>query len=146
MWSSSLFQPSFSVPLTVKVPVSALWPQSQIICTQMENEMARQMDNMRRSVHLMNQLQHVLRNEIVDADQVPRWDGRRAPFCKVEKDGQQFSASLEVEDFKPEELTVKQVGRKVMLSGKKEKKEESDGGSYSTVIRSSDERSSFQMT
>ncbi|KAG2464428.1 GGA1 protein, partial [Polypterus senegalus] len=139
-------KPSFSVPLTVKVPVSALWPQSQIICTQMENEMARQMDNMRRSVHLMNQLQHVLRNEIVDADQVPRWDGRRAPFCKVEKDGQQFSASLEVEDFKPEELTVKQVGRKVMLSGKKEKKEESDGGSYSTVIRSSDERSSFQMT
>ncbi|MBN3292791.1 HSPBB protein, partial [Polypterus senegalus] len=79
----------------------------------------------------MNQVQHVLRNEIVDADKVPRWDGRRAPFCKLEKDGQKFSATLEVEGFTPEELTVKQVGRKVMLSGKKEKKEESEGGSYS---------------
>uniref|UniRef100_A0A8C4T5W5 SHSP domain-containing protein n=1 Tax=Erpetoichthys calabaricus TaxID=27687 RepID=A0A8C4T5W5_ERPCA len=86
----------------------------------MENEMARQTDNMRRSVDLMNQLQHVLRNEIVDADKVPRWGGCR-----------HFSATLEVEDFNPEELTVKQVGRKVVLSGKKEKKEESEGGSYS---------------
>uniref|UniRef100_A0A8C4TA73 SHSP domain-containing protein n=1 Tax=Erpetoichthys calabaricus TaxID=27687 RepID=A0A8C4TA73_ERPCA len=114
MWSSSLFQPSFSAPLTVRVPVSAL-----------------QTDNMSKSVDLMNQLQHVLRNEIGDADKVPRWDGCRAPFYKVEKDGQHFSATLEVEDFNPEELTVKQVGRKVVLSGKKEKKEESEGGSYS---------------
>uniref|UniRef100_A0A8C4XFR3 SHSP domain-containing protein n=1 Tax=Erpetoichthys calabaricus TaxID=27687 RepID=A0A8C4XFR3_ERPCA len=77
MWSSSLFQPSFSTPMAVRVPVSALWPQSELLCIQMENEMARQMDNMRRSADLMNQLQHI--------------------GC----------------------------------SGKKEKKEESEGGSYS---------------
>ncbi|XP_039621524.1 heat shock protein beta-11-like [Polypterus senegalus] len=131
MWSSSLFQPSFSTPMALRVPVSALWPQSQLICVQMENEMARQMDNMRRSADLMNQLQHVLRRETLDAETAPRSAARRAPSCKVEKDGQHFSATLEVEDFTPEELTVKQVGRKILLSGKKEKKEESEEGSYS---------------
>ncbi|XP_039621525.1 heat shock protein beta-11-like [Polypterus senegalus] len=131
MWSSSLFQPSFSTPMALRVPVSALWPQSQLICVQMENEMARQMDNMRRSADLMNQLQHVLRREVLDTDKVPRSAARGAPSCKVEKDGQHFYATLEVEDFTPEELTVKQVGRKVLLSGKKEKKEESEEGSYS---------------
>ncbi|XP_051790483.1 heat shock protein beta-11-like isoform X1 [Erpetoichthys calabaricus] len=131
MWSSSLFQPSFSTPMAVRVPVSALWPQSELLCIQMENEMARQMDNMRRSADLMNQLQYVLRRETLDAETVPRSAAGKAPSCKVEKDGQHFSATLEVEDFTPEELTDKQVGRKVLLSGKKEKKEESEGGSYS---------------
>uniref|UniRef100_A0A8C4TCU2 SHSP domain-containing protein n=1 Tax=Erpetoichthys calabaricus TaxID=27687 RepID=A0A8C4TCU2_ERPCA len=122
MWSSSLFQPSFSAPLTVSVPVSALWPQSQIICSQMEKDVARHMNNMRRSVDLMNQLQHVLRSEVHDTDKVPRWAGGRSPFCKVQKDGQHFSAILEVEDFTPEQLTVKQLGRKVV-----------EGGSYNDV-------------
>ncbi|XP_051790484.1 heat shock protein beta-11-like isoform X2 [Erpetoichthys calabaricus] len=131
MWSSSLFQPSFSTPMAVRVPVSALWPQSELLCIQMENEMARQMDNMRRSADLMNQLQYVLRRETLDAETVPRSAAGKAPSCKVEKDGQHFSATLEMEDFTPEELTVKQVGKKVLLSGKKEKKEESEGGSYS---------------
>ncbi|XP_028671106.1 heat shock protein beta-11-like [Erpetoichthys calabaricus] len=131
MWSSSLFQPSFSTPMAVRVPVSALWPQSELLCIQMENEMARQMDNMRRSADLMNQLQHVVRRETLDAETVPRSAAGKQPSCKVKKDGQHFSATLEVEDFTPEELTVKQVGRKVLLSGKKEKKEESEGGSYS---------------
>ncbi|MBN3292793.1 HSPBB protein, partial [Polypterus senegalus] len=117
--------------MALRVPVSALWPQSQLICVQMENEMARQMDNMRRSADLMNQLQHVLRRETLDAEMAPRSIARRTPSCKVEKDGQHFSATVEVEDFTPEELTVKQVGRKVLLSGKKEKKEESEEGSYS---------------
>ncbi|XP_051790486.1 heat shock protein beta-11-like isoform X4 [Erpetoichthys calabaricus] len=97
----------------------------------MEDEMARQMDNVRRSADLMNQLHHVLRRETLDAETAPRSARGRASSCKVEKDGQHFSATLEVEDFNPEELTVKQVGRKVVLSGKKEKKEESEGGSYS---------------
>ncbi|MBN3292651.1 HSPBB protein, partial [Polypterus senegalus] len=66
-------------------PIRAMWPQTHFICTQMKNKMARQVENPRRSMDLMNQLK----------------------------------------------LTVKQVGRKVLLSGEMEKKEESEGDSYS---------------
>ncbi|KAJ0061503.1 hypothetical protein NL108_005476, partial [Boleophthalmus pectinirostris] len=42
-----------------------------------------------------------------------------------------FALSLDTSDFSPEELSVKQVGRKLRVSGKTEKKQDDGKGSYS---------------
>lgn len=42
-----------------------------------------------------------------------------------------FALSLDTSEFSPEELSVKQVGRKLRVSGKTEKKQDDGKGSYS---------------
>ncbi|XP_055512989.1 heat shock protein 30C-like [Leucoraja erinacea] len=49
----------------------------------------------------------------------------------VDKGGDGFSLSLDVPRFSPEELKVKVLGRKVLVTGKHEKKSEDGSGSYS---------------
>uniref|UniRef100_A0A8C0XV68 SHSP domain-containing protein n=1 Tax=Cyprinus carpio carpio TaxID=630221 RepID=A0A8C0XV68_CYPCA len=51
--------------------------------------------------------------------------------CTMEKEGSGFSLTLDTKDFCPEELSVRQVGRKLHVSGKSEKKHEDGKGSYS---------------
>jgi HSP20 family molecular chaperone IbpA len=50
---------------------------------------------------------------------------------KLDKDGEGFALTLDTKDFSPEELSVKQVGRKLKVSGKTEKKLDDGEGSYS---------------
>uniref|UniRef100_A0A8C4SAB0 Uncharacterized protein n=1 Tax=Erpetoichthys calabaricus TaxID=27687 RepID=A0A8C4SAB0_ERPCA len=99
MWSPALFQLSFIKPLDMRISVRAMWPQTQFICTEMENKTARQMENLRKNMDLMNQQ---LLREKLDADRTHKLSG----------------------------ALVKQVGRKALLSGEMEKKEETEGGSY----------------
>ncbi|GCC46252.1 hypothetical protein chiPu_0030372 [Chiloscyllium punctatum] len=47
------------------------------------------------------------------------------------KDGDGFSVSLNVQHFSPEDLRVKVLGRKVLVTGKHEKKCDDGGGCYS---------------
>uniref|UniRef100_A0A8C0Y8G7 SHSP domain-containing protein n=1 Tax=Cyprinus carpio carpio TaxID=630221 RepID=A0A8C0Y8G7_CYPCA len=47
------------------------------------------------------------------------------------KEGSGFSLTLDTKDFCPEELSVRQVDRKLHVSGKSEKKHEDGKGSYS---------------
>lgn len=47
------------------------------------------------------------------------------------KEGHCFSLALDTKEFSPEELSVKQVGRKLRVSGKTEKKQDDGKGSYS---------------
>ncbi|XP_051894802.1 heat shock protein 30C-like [Pristis pectinata] len=49
----------------------------------------------------------------------------------VGESGDGFSLSLEVPRFSPEELKVKVVGRKVLVTGEHEKKSDDGSGSYS---------------
>ncbi|XP_067308293.1 heat shock protein 30-like [Pseudorasbora parva] len=56
--------------------------------------------------------------------------------CTMENGGSSFALTLDTRDFSPEELSVRQVGRKLQVSGKSQKKQEDDGkGSYSCRIR-----------
>lgn len=47
------------------------------------------------------------------------------------KEGSHYALTLDTQDFCPEELAVKQVGRKLRVSGKTEKKQDDGKGSYS---------------
>uniref|UniRef100_A0A4W5QN88 SHSP domain-containing protein n=1 Tax=Hucho hucho TaxID=62062 RepID=A0A4W5QN88_9TELE len=54
------------------------------------------------------------------------------PFSyTLEKERDGFALPLETKDFSPEELSVKQVGRKLRVGGKTEKKQDDGEGSYS---------------
>lgn len=47
------------------------------------------------------------------------------------KESDRFAVTLDTNDFSPEELSVKQVGSKLRVSGKSEKKQDDGKGSYS---------------
>ncbi|XP_072927663.1 heat shock protein beta-11-like [Hemitrygon akajei] len=61
----------------------------------------------------------------------------------VDKSGGNFSVSLDVSRFSPEELKVKVLGRKVLVTGKYEKKSDDGSGSYS--YRLEEFRREFQL-
>lgn len=50
---------------------------------------------------------------------------------QVGKEGSHYALTLDTKDFSPEELSVKQVGRKLRVSGKTEKKQDDGKGSFS---------------
>lgn len=95
----------------------------------MEQEMIRHIQEMRQNMEYMEKLHQKIFEEIDHTSTLP---GVFKPiaFQELAKDGNSFALSLATQDFSPQELSVKQVGRKLRVSGKTEKKKE-DKGSYS---------------
>ncbi|KAK1175104.1 heat shock protein beta-11-like [Acipenser oxyrinchus oxyrinchus] len=131
MLCSPVFQPSLSIPFAFNMPVRSLWPENRPIFIQMENESLRQMEELKRRVEFIDQVHQVLLKEVMNTDSATELSDSKSPSYKLEKDGNCFCLMLDTKDFLPEELTVKQVGRKLLVSGKHEKKDEARNGSYS---------------
>lgn len=133
MLCPSVFQPS-SVNtrpfLDLHWPVRSLWPETQPLFYHMEQEMIRHIQEMRQNMEYMERLHQKIFEEI---DHTWTLTGVFKPiaFQELAKDGNSFALSLDTQDFSPQELSVKQVGRKLRVSGKTEKKKEDDKGSYS---------------
>lgn len=133
MLSTSLYQPS-AVAVTpfldLHWPVRSLWPETRPLFYHMEQEMIRHMQEMRQSMEYMERLHQKIFEEIDGASALT---GSLKPiaFQEVAKDGSSFAVSLDTQDFTPQELSVKQVGRKLRVSGRTEKKKEDNKGSYS---------------
>lgn len=110
-------------------PVRSLWPETRPLFYHIEQEMIRHMQEMRQSMEYMERLHQKIFEEI---DGTSSLTGSLKPiaFQEVAKGGHSFALSLDTQDFTPQELSVKQVGRKLRVSGKTEKKKE-DKGSYS---------------
>nr|XP_046266096.1 heat shock protein beta-11-like [Scatophagus argus] len=133
MLCPSVFQPS---PVTMRPfldlhwPVRSLWPETRPLFHQLEQEMIRHIQEMRQSMEYMERLHQKIFDEI---DQTPTLTGVFKPiaFQELGKDGSSFALSLDTQDFSPQELSVKQVGRKLRVSGRTEKKKEDNKGSYS---------------
>ncbi|XP_037544109.1 heat shock protein beta-11 [Nematolebias whitei] len=133
MLSPSVFQP---VPAAMRPlldrhwPVRSLWPETRPLFYQMEQEMIRHMQEMRQSMEFMERLHQKIFEEI---DHSASSSGVFKPiaFQELGGDGGSFALSLDTTEFSPEELSVKQVGRKLRVSGRTEKKQEDGKGSYS---------------
>uniref|UniRef100_A0A8K9V3B2 SHSP domain-containing protein n=1 Tax=Oncorhynchus mykiss TaxID=8022 RepID=A0A8K9V3B2_ONCMY len=80
------------------------------------------------SLELMANLQQQI---FEDLDNVPPSLTIQPVSYKHDKDGEGFALTLDTKDFSQEELSVKQVGRKLKVSGKTEKKLDDGEGSYS---------------
>ncbi|XP_040906783.1 heat shock protein beta-11-like [Toxotes jaculatrix] len=133
MLCPSVFQPS---PVTMRPfldlhwPVRSLWPETRPLIYHIEQEMIRHMQEMRQSMEYMERLHQKIFDEI---DQTSSSTGVFKPitFQDLGRDGSSFALSLDTKEFSPEELSVKQVGRKLRVSGRTEKKQEDGKGSYS---------------
>ncbi|TWW75234.1 Heat shock protein beta-11 [Takifugu flavidus] len=133
MLSASVFQPSTVAVrpfLDLHWPVRSLWPETRPLFYHIEQEMIRHMQEMRQSMEYMERLHQKIFEEI---DGTSSLTGSLKPitFQEVAKDAHNFALSLDTQDFTPQELSVKQVGRKLRVSGKTEKKKEDNKGSYS---------------
>lgn len=133
MLSASVYQPSAVAVrpfLDLHWPVRSLWPETRPLFYHIEQEMIRHMQEMRQNMEYMERLHQKIFEEI---DGTSGLTGSLKPiaFQEVAKDGHSFALSLDTQDFTPQELSVKQVGRKLRVSGKTEKKKEDNKGSYS---------------
>lgn len=131
MLSSGVFQPvpaTMSPFLDLHWPVRSLWPQTRPLFYHMEQEMIRHMQEMRQSMELMERLHQKIFEEI---DHRASSSGVFKPiaFQELGGDGGSFALSLDTTEFSPEELSVKQVGRRLRVSGRTEKKQEEKGSS-----------------
>lgn len=108
-------------------PVRSLWPQVQPLLYQ-QNLLQRQLEELRGSLELMDKLQH----KILEETEPFQTSVAVQPVSyQLEKEGENFGLTLDTQGFSPEELSVRQVGRRLRVSGKTEKKQEGDKGSYS---------------
>ncbi|XP_032389292.1 heat shock protein beta 9-like [Etheostoma spectabile] len=132
MLCPSVFQPS---PINMRPfldlhwPVRSLWPETRPLFYHIEQEIIRHMQEMRQSMEYMERLHQKIFEEI---DQTSSLTGVFKPiaFQELGRDGGSFALSLDTKEFAPEELSVKQVGRKLRVSGRTEKKQEDEKGSY----------------
>lgn len=134
MLCPSVFQ---SPPVTMRPfpdphwPVRSLWPDTRPLFYHMEQEMMRHMQEMRQNMEFMERLHQKIFEEI---DKTPSSAGaafKPIAFQELRPDGGSFALSLDTTEFSPEELSVKQVGRKLRVSGRTEKKQDDGKGSFS---------------
>uniref|UniRef100_A0A3B4BW07 SHSP domain-containing protein n=1 Tax=Pygocentrus nattereri TaxID=42514 RepID=A0A3B4BW07_PYGNA len=109
-------------------PVRSLWPETRPLFFQIEQEMMRHMQEMRHNLEFMERLHRKIFDEI---DHVPASVTFKPISFQVGKEGDRFALTLDAKEFSPEELSVKQVGKKLRVSGKTEKKQDDGKGSYS---------------
>ncbi|KAM9333319.1 heat shock protein beta-11-like [Pholidichthys leucotaenia] len=132
MLCPSAFQPSSVAMrpfLDLHWPVRSLWPETRPLFYHIEQEMIRHMQEMRQSIEFMEKLHQKIFEEIDHTSS----SGVFMPiaFQDLGRNGNTFAVSLDTKEFSPEELSVKQVGRKLRVSGRTEKKRDDGKGSYS---------------
>ncbi|CAL8267100.1 unnamed protein product [Lota lota] len=140
MLCPSVFQPSQVnmgiMPLMdLHWPIRSLWPETRPIFYQMEQEMIRHMQEMRHNMEFMERLHQKIFEEIEQSHSSLTSSSSSSIYkpisFQVGKDNGNFALSLDTKDFSPEELSVKQVGRKLRVSGKTERKQDDGKGSFS---------------
>uniref|UniRef100_A0A3B3IL94 SHSP domain-containing protein n=1 Tax=Oryzias latipes TaxID=8090 RepID=A0A3B3IL94_ORYLA len=108
-------------------PVRSLWPEVRPLFYQ-RDLLQRNLQELRSSLELMEKFQ----DKILEETEPFQSSVTLQPVSfQLDKDGQNFGLTLDTRGFSPEELSVRQVGRKLRVSGKTEKKQEDGKGSYS---------------
>ncbi|XP_019728920.1 heat shock protein beta 9-like [Hippocampus comes] len=131
MLCPTVFQPSAALRpfMDTHWPIRSLWPETRPLFYHIEQEMLRHMQEMRQNMEYMERLHQKIFEEIDHTPATATF--RPIAFHELRPEGGSFALSLDTQEFSPEELSVKQVGRKLRVSGKTEKKQEDGKGSYS---------------
>ncbi|NXI48159.1 HSPBB protein, partial [Galbula dea] len=100
--------------------VRTLWPHAETIFADLQQEMERARE-------FMNSFERLMSSQVATAME-------RAPGTSTtltQGSGEGFSICQDVKNFAPEQLSVKVVGRKVVLVGQKETQNSDEKGSFS---------------
>ncbi|XP_034152726.1 heat shock protein 30-like [Esox lucius] len=127
MLCSPGFQSSINPLMDIYCPVHSLCPEVRPLLWQ-QGLLERNIKEIKSSLALMEKLQQCISEEM---DHVPASVDIQPFSYKLEKEGEGFAMTLNTKDFSPEEICVRQVGRKLRVSGKTEKKQGDGKGSYS---------------
>uniref|UniRef100_A0A3P9MUK6 SHSP domain-containing protein n=1 Tax=Poecilia reticulata TaxID=8081 RepID=A0A3P9MUK6_POERE len=92
----------------------------------------RDLQELRSSLQLMDKLQ---RQILEDTEPFRNSLALQQVSYQLDKEGEHFGLTLDTQGFSPEDLSVRQVGRKLRVSGKTEKKQEDGKGSYSYSLQ-----------
>ncbi|XP_028318865.1 heat shock protein 30-like [Gouania willdenowi] len=122
MLRSHVFLSPLSPFRDVYWPVRSLWPEVRPLLHQ------RNLQDLHSSLQLMDELQHSI---LEQTEPFQSCKAMSPSSYELEKDGKSFSLTLDTRGFSPDQLSVKQVGRNLRVSGKKEKKQE-DGRGFSS--------------
>ncbi|RVE70130.1 hypothetical protein OJAV_G00061380 [Oryzias javanicus] len=107
-------------------PACSLWPEVRALFSQ-QDLLQRNLQELHRSLELMDTFQH---NILEETEPLQSSVALQPVSFQLDKDGQLFGLTLDTRGFSPEELSVRQVGRKLRVSGKTEKKQEDGKGCY----------------
>uniref|UniRef100_A0A8C0HBI2 SHSP domain-containing protein n=1 Tax=Chelonoidis abingdonii TaxID=106734 RepID=A0A8C0HBI2_CHEAB len=106
-------------PLAAQLgPVRTLWPSPGALCAELEQELLRELESAREFASSMGLL---LAGGGIQSSSVALAQGT----------AETFAMRQDVRGFAPEQLAVKLVGRKVLLTGRKETQSEDGKGSFS---------------
>ncbi|XP_013857981.1 heat shock protein 30 [Austrofundulus limnaeus] len=112
-------------------PVRSLWPEVRPLFNQ-QDLFQRTFQELRSSLELMDKLQQQM---LEDSGAFRRGAALQPVSYQLNKERNHFGLTLDTQGFSPEELSVKQVGNKLRVSGKSEKKQEDEKGSYSYSLQ-----------
>ncbi|NXP81010.1 HS30C protein, partial [Ramphastos sulfuratus] len=116
-------------------PVRTLWPHPGTIFAELERELRLEMERAREFMSSFEQLLSSSSSSSssssasrfgIAAERTPS-----ASAALTQGSGEGFSVCQDVKDFAPEQLSVKVVGRKVVLVGQKETQSTDEKGSFS---------------
>ncbi|XP_077315667.1 heat shock protein beta-9 [Lithobates pipiens] len=105
-----------------------LWPISEDVFSTMEQDMIRTVEEIKANIRRVDQLHQQLMQEINIGE------NKVLPMMTssdIKSTEAGFVLSLGVQDFCPQELTVKVLGRKLLVTAAKETKNQDGKGSYS---------------
>ncbi|KAK5851811.1 hypothetical protein PBY51_023338 [Eleginops maclovinus] len=92
------------------------------------NPLLQQQDLLRRNLQELHSLMDTLQTNILEGPF--HTTVQPAVSCHLQEEGGPFGLTLDTRGFSPEELSVRQEGRKLRVSGKTEKKQEDGCYSY----------------
>lgn len=107
-------------------PVRTLWPHPGTLFAELEREIRMEMERARQFMSSFEQLLSSPSRASIAAERAPS-----ASAALTQGSGEGFSVCQDVKDFAPEQLSVKVVGRKVVLVGQKETQSTDEKGSFS---------------
>ncbi|OCT70717.1 heat shock protein 30D-like [Xenopus laevis] len=128
MFPLSLLQTSHSSLCPCSQPTLPLFHQLEGDNLSMRNDMERRMQCVNEACQLFFQDMDMRR--ITGQSQQPKAPETEGTSSNSGKDGKDhFELTLDVSDFSPHELMVKTQGRRVIVTGKHERKNDTEGGS-----------------
>ncbi|XP_066442158.1 heat shock protein beta-11-like [Eleutherodactylus coqui] len=108
--------------------IQPLWPASTDVFSRMEQDMIRTIKEIKTNMRDMELLhQQLLEEMVLEDNTIPSF----MPSGEVKSTDGGFTLSLGVQNFSPHELTVKLYGRKLLVTGAKETKNNDGKGSFS---------------
>ncbi|KAM4031350.1 heat shock protein 30C-like [Anomaloglossus baeobatrachus] len=130
MFPLSVLRSLYSPLCVCREPVLSLWPATQLMFGLLDEDMMTK--DMERRMQRAHQAYQLLAQDMDRRDNLSRSSATTDKnISTTGKEGKEnFELTLDISGFSPEELKVKTEGRRLIVSGKHDKKKEMENGGY----------------